>query len=945
MKMDEENRKKLQRFWRKRLLLGLGLVGVLGLGAWRFVALQERYDELLIMESRDLAEGYYQAQVKTIRETMSQPLPPVPENPVQRNNFGQASTKPLPACKSIWRLGDFQDKRAIAELGKILNDDLAHARSCSLAEDERSFYFDNTGTVYTVAVQTLGKFSDRVASNYLKAEIGKTPSKEVITLQRRLLRQSILASGDSSVLGKIDSVVDNRISGEFLESQERILGGVGYYVLPQEEMKAISTRVWHDISQQGRTIADQPADQRKVLEQIQIASRVVVLKSWSAALSKEEAQTILVPALLEFSEIAPQETVNQLIAEILRRQPDVRSALENRNQKIDQALKQVPDPSQAKKPESIESIQTKTPESIESIQNRLETEVLGLNEKLTSESQENRLRDERRRLAYAGINPSLAAFWTKEEKTKALPILRDRIKRMTQQGKSPCLEASWLAYLGNNEGVQPCIAYFKAQNEKINAFEDPFKDNNFGSDVYASSRFPIGGSITTSMQEILNNLGLTSETYYGQFNPLFIEFLKDSDLEVRRFAIFMIAQSPAASEYTTAIASALNDSDEGVRIFAAKYFPLINDSSSSISDSYSSSRSLSFNAQTINALIQATRDPNSIVRFNAVAMLPKIRSEASTNAIINALKDDVREVREVAKRYFTNDDLRDNQAVKANLLQTLHHPNPGTRSDTLSILCSVSDSTFLPQLLQSMQDQSDEVKNAAVSCINTWIEQGKGDERQIAPALISAIQAVSFTDRIASITCLYKDSTMRLIAQRVCQSVPQLSQSLSYKASIPYALTTLMKQDRLNLSAAELKKAIPTLMSTDRHTPDGVRLIDHLSKQLPPPDKAAENRTYFFWHLERSILATIGLTTIVLLLSSIRLRNPFPLIFSGYLIFPEEIIAELIALKQRRQAAGVKPRRIRLELAYEILLLLWAVHIQMRVDNINLPPGGNDRAK
>jgi hypothetical protein len=82
-----------------------------------------------------------------------------------------------------------------------------------------------------------------------------------------------------------------------------------------------------------------------------------------------------------------------------------------------------------------------------------------------------------------------------------------------------------------------------------------------------------------------------------------------------------------------------------------------------------------------------------------------------------------------------------------------------------------------------------------------------------------------------------------------------------------------------------------------------------------------------------------------LLLSSLRLRNPFSLFFSTHLLFPEEVVAELIALKQRRQSEKVRKWKIRLELAYEIITLIWAFQIKIRIDDLKLPPGGNRSAK
>ncbi len=168
------------------------------------------------------------------------------------------------------------------------------------------------------------------------------------------------------------------------------------------------------------------------------------------------------------------------------------------------------------------------------------------------------------------------------------------------------------------------------------------------------------------------------------------------------------------------------------------------------------------------------------------------------------------------------------------------------------------------------------------------------------------------------------------------------------------ALEQLADRGALEFDFAQTRQAIPMLLKDNQGRINknfmhagrvkGIRVLKALYDRLPA-DQASQDRTYLLWNLERGLLAGLGITALILLFSSFRLRNPFPLIWSGYLIFPEEIVAELIALKQRRQSENVSPRRIRRELAYEVILLLWAVHVQIRIDNLHLPPGGNDRAK
>jgi hypothetical protein len=171
---------------------------------------------------------------------------------------------------------------------------------------------------------------------------------------------------------------------------------------------------------------------------------------------------------------------------------------------------------------------------------------------------------------------------------------------------------------------------------------------------------------------------------------------------------------------------------------------------------------------------------------------------------------------------------------------------------------------------------------------------------------------------------------------------------------VDLAAFVMADRGQLNLDGMQARQAISILLRLNQDwsgkndlTVDrarNMRVLKAIYEKFPV-DKATQDRTYLFWNLQRGFLAGIGITTLLLLFSSLRLRNPFPLIWTGYLIFLEEIVAELIALKQRRQAENVSPKRIRCELTYEVILLLWAVHIQIRIDNLHLPPGGNDRAK
>lgn len=55
--------------------------------------------------------------------------------------------------------------------------------------------------------------------------------------------------------------------------------------------------------------------------------------------------------------------------------------------------------------------------------------------------------------------------------------------------------------------------------------------------------------------------------------------------------------------------------------------------------------------------------------------------------------------------------------------------------------------------------------------------------------------------------------------------------------------------------------------------------------------------------------------------------------------FPEECVAELGSLLRRMQKAKVSPWEIRLRLLQEFVSLLWAFHVQIRIENMGLPAG------
>ncbi len=66
-------------------------------------------------------------------------------------------------------------------------------------------------------------------------------------------------------------------------------------------------------------------------------------------------------------------------------------------------------------------------------------------------------------------------------------------------------------------------------------------------------------------------------------------------------------------------------------------------------------------------------------------------------------------------------------------------------------------------------------------------------------------------------------------------------------------------------------------------------------------------------------------------------RKPRTLINLLKSITPEEAVADLAALQQRLKRSKKHPTYIQLRTAWEFLYLLWAVHIQIKIENLWLP--------
>lgn len=72
-------------------------------------------------------------------------------------------------------------------------------------------------------------------------------------------------------------------------------------------------------------------------------------------------------------------------------------------------------------------------------------------------------------------------------------------------------------------------------------------------------------------------------------------------------------------------------------------------------------------------------------------------------------------------------------------------------------------------------------------------------------------------------------------------------------------------------------------------------------------------------------------------------RKPHTIINLLKSITPEEAVADLAALQQRLKRSKKHPTYIQLRMAWEFLYLLWAVHIQIKIENLWLPKQSSSR--
>lgn len=144
----------------------------------------------------------------------------------------------------------------------------------------------------------------------------------------------------------------------------------------------------------------------------------------------------------------------------------------------------------------------------------------------------------------------------------------------------------------------------------------------------------------------------------------------------------------------------------------------------------------------------------------------------------------------------------------------------------------------------------------------------------------------------------------------------------------------------LELSEAQVvtqDNLLPLILALEIKTKYGLTL--HEGSALERLLRSKPNRTRNL--VQSGVLLSLSLLMFVALLFTLtRLQSSYSLSPTAQLVafLPEDWVAELGALQRRMKKAKVLPWKIRLRLLEEFLTLLWVFYVQVRLENLGLPP-------
>jgi hypothetical protein len=166
----------------------------------------------------------------------------------------------------------------------------------------------------------------------------------------------------------------------------------------------------------------------------------------------------------------------------------------------------------------------------------------------------------------------------------------------------------------------------------------------------------------------------------------------------------------------------------------------------------------------------------------------------------------------------------------------------------------------------------------------------------------------------------------------------ELQLGIIQETEVPRALRTYRNSRLKNLQSRGPELVCSMASRSSSHNKYSAERKSLLDKSFLEEPLAGQFCSQIILNNELGTLVILIITVVFFLVSSLYTPSPYPLTWSGHLLLPEEMIAELIALKRRRQKQNLPQWKLLLELTVEVLLLLWAIHIQVRFQNLSLPP-------
>jgi hypothetical protein len=146
---------------------------------------QDRYDDVLVQESRELPEKVYQELVAEVRKG----VPLLPDHTSGTSVQSEQSEVQPTRCNAILELGFLKDERAIPELGRLLDDDVNKAKSCythSISHINHQEF-----SAYLAAILSLSQFQDSDTFRHLKNLKSQDPSQKLLNIWRDFHRREL----------------------------------------------------------------------------------------------------------------------------------------------------------------------------------------------------------------------------------------------------------------------------------------------------------------------------------------------------------------------------------------------------------------------------------------------------------------------------------------------------------------------------------------------------------------------------------------------------------------------------------------------------------------------------------------------------------------------------------------------------------------------------------